>query len=145
MVQVFTIYNSWPWTSVAGRKLLVPPLLPPPTWLKFYKLPLQLGGMSPSFLMTKSKWKTLGQEAGCQLGHWKSLYQFVVSVKAYLYAQNQHHSSIQCWHIAVLISRITFGRRWCVWPHPCEWTESNRCICVCLTTSKRTTSCPNLF
>ena len=42
--------------------------------------------------------------------HSKLLYQFVVSVEAYPYSKNQHHSSIQSWHIVDVVLRITFGR-----------------------------------
>ena len=76
------------------------------------------------------------------IGHSKSLYKFVVPVEAYPYAKkNHHHGSIQSWHIVNLILRITFGRPRCTWPHPYERTESNRCICVCLTTYKKSTLC----
>ena len=36
--------------------------------------------------------------------------------------------------------RITFGRLRYSWPHPYKWTESNRCICVRLTTCKKPTA-----
>ena len=40
--------------------------------------------------------------------------QLIVSVTAYPYVKNQHHSSIQSWHIADLTMSITFGRPRCV-------------------------------
>ena len=51
--------------------------------------------------------------------------------------KNEHHSSIQSWDIANLRLRINFGMPMCAWPHPSEWTESNRFIFVYLTTCKK--------
>ena len=58
----------------------------------------------------------------------RSLYQFVTSAEAELYAKDEHHSSIQFWHITDLILRIIFGRSRCAWPHPYKWTKSNRFV-----------------
>ena len=40
------------------------------------------------------------------LKFWKSFLQLFGSVEAYPYAENQHHNSIQSWHIVDLILRI---------------------------------------
>ena len=58
----------------------------------------------------------------------------------YQYVEKQHYSSIQTWHIADLRFEITFVMPRCVWPHLYEWTESNKCIYVYLTTCKKSTS-----
>ena len=68
--------------------------------------------------------------------HSKLLYQFVVSVEAYPCSENQHHSSIQSWHIVDVVLRITFGRsRYALDTY--KSTESDRCICVRLATCKK--------
>ena len=79
----------------------------------------------------------MGQEQGC---YCKPL-EITVSICCFcwslLVSKNQHHSSIQFWHILHLILRITFGRLRYAWLHPHNWTESNRCICARLTTCKK--------
>ena len=91
-------------------------------------------------LQTRRQWKILGQEPGCYC----KLLKITVSVCCFCWnlsiCKNQHHSSIQSWHIADLIFRITFGRPRYAWPHPYKWTGSNRCICVRLTTRKKSAS-----
>ena len=66
----------------------------------------------------------------------KWLNQFAVFTTVYPHEKNQHHASIHSWNPEDLIMGIVFGMPRCVWLHPYEWTESNRCINVCLTTSK---------
>ena len=120
MVHIFTrTYNSSPYQSAASRKLQAPSTL-------FEILPAigQLGGM-PLFPTDRTPRDNPGSITRL-LSYSKSLYELVVFVEAYTYTKKQHHISIYSWHIADLILRITF--------------ESNRCICVCLTTSKKLTS-----
>ena len=119
------IYNSWPWKSVTGQKLLAP---------------TKTLEISPEISFTLHYWpdangKPKNQDA--TVSHSKLLYQFVVFVEAYPYSKNQHHSSIQSWYIVDVILRITFGRSGYAWPHPYKSTESDRCICVLLSTYKK--------
>ena len=39
--------------------------------------------------------------------------------------KNQHHSSIQFWHIADSVLGIIFVMPRCTWLHPYQWTESD--------------------
>ena len=124
------IGNSWPWTPDAGRRSLASPL-------KYWKFPAVLGGMFPPSLLTRSQWNTLGHNSKTRLSsHLKLRYQFFVFIEAYTCYKNQHHSSIQSYHITYLTLRITFDMPKCTWPHQYEWTESNRYICVCLPHAK---------
>ena len=96
--------------------------------------------ISPEISFTLHYWpdangKPKNQDA--TVSHSKLLYQFVVFVEAYPYSKNQHHSSIQSWYIVDVILRITFGRSGYAWPHPYKSTESDRCICVLLSTYKK--------
>ena len=56
------------------------------------------------------------------------------------YAKNQHHSSIQAWHIEDLLLGITLGMPRFTWPNSYESTEWYRCIYVCLSTWKKPNS-----
>ena len=66
------------------------------------------------------------------LNYLKQLNQFAISMDAYQYAKNQHHSSIQFWHIEDLILEITFIMPKCTRQHPYECTESYRRVHVCI-------------
>ena len=125
-------YNSWSWKSVAGQNVLSP--------TKHLEIFPTTGRMSTPHYLPDTNGKPWVKNKTITVSHSKLLYQFVVSVEAYPYAKNKHRSSIQSWHIADLIWRITLGRLKYAWPHPYKWTGSNRCICVRLTTCKKSTS-----
>ena len=126
----FTIHDP---KSVAGQKLLAP--------TKNLEIFPAIGRMSIPHYWPDTNGKPWVKNKAVTVSLSKLLYQFVVSVEAYPYAKNQHHSSFQSWHILDLILRITFGSLRYAWPLPYKWTESNRCICVRLTTCKKSTSC----
>ena len=104
--------------------------------------------ISPEVSFTPHYWPDANgkpKNQAATVSHSKLLYQFVVSVETYPYSKNQHHSSIQSWHIVDVILRITFGRSGYAWPHPYKSTESDRWICVLLPTYKKWTSHLGLF
>ena len=72
------------------------------------------------------------------LSHSELMYHFVVSFKAYPEAKISLIAQFSLGIFADLILRINFGRPRCAWLHSHEWTESSRC--VCLTTSKKSSS-----
>ena len=125
----FTIHDP---KSVAGQKLLAP--------TKNSEIFPAIGRMSIPHYWPDTNGKPWVKNKAVTVSLSKLLYQFVVSVEALSYAKNQHHSSIQFRHILDLILRITFGRLRHAWPHPYNWTESNRCTCARLTTCKKSTS-----
>ena len=126
------IYNSWPWKSVAGQKRLAP--------TKNLENFPAIGRMSTPHYWPDTDAKTWVKNQALTVSNSKLLYQVVVFVEAYPYAKKQHHCSIQSWHVWDLILRITFGRLRYAGPHPYKWTVSNSCICVCLTTCKKSFS-----
>ena len=126
------IYNSWPCKSLAGQNLLLP--------TKNFEIFPAVGRMSIPYCWPDANGKQWVKNQAVTVSHSKSLYLFIVSVETYPYVKNQHQSSIQSWHIADLILRITFGRLGYAWPHPYKWTESNQCIYGHLITCKKSTS-----
>ena len=114
-------YNSWPWKFAGGKKIFVAS----PT--KILEIPYAIGGNAPS-LLTRPQWKTLCQEPYRYCKPLEITINLLFLLKPIYVQKNQRHSSIQSEHIADLILRITSGRPRCAWPHPYEWTESNRFV-----------------
>ena len=77
-----------------------------------------IGRDVPPSLLTRSQWNTLGHNSKTRLSsHLKLRYQFFVFIEAYTCYKNQHHSSIQSYHITYLTLRITFDMPKCTWTH----------------------------